>query len=108
MPIVYFRLPISDCRFPEPTTGAERLSIGKRQLAIGNALYRFAVINRVLALFQSRVGFLPRRLAPFITAAPRGLAHVVDRANVIDLHLEDGLGRRFDLRFRSVPIDPEG
>ncbi len=87
--------------------GAEGLSIGNRQLAIGNPLYRFAVINRLLALLQCYVRLLPGRLASFESSASRHLAHEIDRAHVVHLHLEDSLHRRLDLRLGGAPIDPK-
>src|SRR6185295_15600726 len=52
-------------------------------------LYSLAVINRLLALLESYVCLFPRRLAALVPASSRHLAHVVDRADVVHLHLED-------------------
>src|SRR5215212_5169583 len=70
-------------------------------------LYRFAVIERFLALFQGDVGFLPRGLAALVAPAALDLSHVVDRADGVHLDLEDGLDRGLDLRLGRVAVDAE-
>src|SRR5512145_3074279 len=71
------------------------------------SLHALAVINRLLTLFQRHVGFLPRWLATFIATATSGLAHVIDRPNVIHLHLKDRFDRGFDLRLGRSAINSE-
>src|SRR2546427_8125682 len=70
-------------------------------------LYRFSVINRLLALLQGDESFLPRRLASFVASAPRRLAHVIDRVHVIDFDLKYLFDRRLDLGLGCVPVNAE-
>src|SRR5215210_7715793 len=71
-------------------------------------LYRFAVIERLLALFQSDVGFFPGGLAALESPAPRHLAHIVNGPHPINFDLKDSLDRRFDLGLGRATIHTKG
>src|SRR5687768_15542763 len=82
-----------------------QLEIGNWRLAMLNAV---AVVHWLLALFKRHVSFLPGRLAAFVTTSPRRLAHKVNRAHTVYLHIENRLNRRLDLRLGSPLINAEG
>src|SRR5258705_5167693 len=70
-------------------------------------LYRLAVIDRLLALFQSYVGLLPRRLATFKPTPASRFPHKVDRANAVYFDLKDRFYIRLNLRFARGRTYPE-
>src|SRR5260370_31748319 len=96
-PIADFRLPIADLK--RPSSFGSQSKIGNWQSTMSD---RFPVIDRLLAVLQRHVRFLPGRLAAFMPSPPGHLAEVVGRVHSINLDLKDRLDRVLNLRLGSA------
>src|SRR2546423_6060774 len=99
---------ISQTEFSSPLRSGRRRRIECLSIRNPQCLDALAVVERRLARLERDVGLLPGGLATLEATAARLLAHVVDRAHRVHLHVEDALDRRLDLRLRRVAVDAEG
>src|SRR5215216_114834 len=87
---------------------SKSFSLITHHLSLITALDIFAVVERRLPRLERDVGLLPGGLAPLEAAAPRLLAHVVDRAHGVHPDVEDALDGRLNLRLGGLHVDAEG